>query len=121
IGARNKRELNMALVNQTPRYRLIALFILWGLFLFGGFVFGGQGAAVRRMPTWTRMSSSAVLVVAGLSWYAFTRGTPAGGYALLIAVGMIFGFLGDLLLAGVLPGGSNFIAGLLSFAVGPIF
>lgn len=111
----------LPLSNPTQRYWLIGLLILWALLLFGGFIFGSAGEASRRMPTWTRMASSATLVVAGFSWYAFTRNTPAGGYALLVAVGMVFGFIGDLALAGFLPGGRNVIAGIASFGIGHIF
>jgi hypothetical protein len=67
------------------------------------------------------MASSATLVVAGFSWYAFSRTTPAGGYALLVAIGMTFGFIGDLALAGFLPGSRNVIAGIVSFGIGHIF
>lgn len=107
----------------TPlqRYWLIGLLVLWAVLLFGGFIFGNAGDASRRMPTWTRMASSVTLVVAAFSWYTFTRQTPAGGYALLIAIGMTFGLLGDLLLAGILPGGRNVIAGIASFGVGHVF
>lgn len=106
----------------TPfqRYWLIGLLALWAVFLFGGFIFG-PAEATRRMPAWTRMASSLTLVVAAFSWYAFVRGAPAGGYALLIAVGMTFGFIGDLLLSGMLPSGSNFIGGLVAFAICHIF
>lgn len=110
-----------SLDNPSQRYWLIGLLILWALLLFGGFAFGGPADASRRMPTWTRMASSATLVVAAFSWFAFTRSTPAGGYALLIAIGMTFGFLGDLLLAGLLPGGRNVIAGIIAFGVGHVF
>lgn len=105
----------------SQRYWLIGLLILWAVLLFGGFIFNSPVEATRRMPTWTRMASSGTLVVAAVSWYLFTRNTPAAGYALLVAVGMAFGFMGDLLLAGVLPGGSRFIPGLISFAIGHVF
>jgi hypothetical protein len=111
----------LSLTNPTQRYWLIGLLILWALLLFGGFIFGNAAEASRRMPTWTRMASSATLVVAAFSWYAFTRNSPAGGYALLIAFGMTFGFIGDLALAGFLPGGRNVIAGIVSFGIGHIF
>lgn len=111
----------LSLLNQTQRYWLIGLLGLWALLLFGGFFFGGPADASRRMPTWTRMASSATLVTAAFSWYAFTRQTPAGSYALLIALGMTFGFLGDLALAGFLPGGRNVIAGIGFFGVGHLF
>ncbi len=111
----------LSLSTPLQRYWLIGLLILWAALLFGGFIFGGPAEATRRMPTWTRMASSAVLVVAAVSWYAFVRHTPAGSYALLIAIGMTFGFLGDLALAGFLPGGRNVIVGIVSFGIGHIF
>lgn len=110
-----------ALHSPQQRYWLLGLLFVWAIFLFGGFVFGGGGDAARRMPTWSRMASSAVLLTAAFSWYLFARGTPAAGYALLVAVGMTFGFLGDLLLAGVLPGGRNMILGIVAFGVGHVF
>jgi hypothetical protein len=99
---------------------LIALLVLWALFLFGGFIFGSKEAA-RRMPTWTRMASSLTLVVAAFSWYAFVRQTPAAGYALFVAIGMVCGFIGDLWLAGALPGGRSVIGGIVAFGIGHIF
>lgn len=113
--------MTLGLSSPLQRYWLIGLLILWAALLFGGFIFNSSIDETRRMPAWTRMGSSATLVVAALSWYAFARNTPAAGYALLVAVGMAFGFLGDLLLSGVLPGGSRFIAGLISFAIGHVF
>jgi hypothetical protein len=103
------------------RYWLIGLLVLWAGLLFGGFLLGSSGDVARRMPTWTRMASSATLVVAAFSWYAFSRGSGVSNYALLVAIGMVFGFLGDLLLAGLLPGGRNVIGGILAFGVGHIF
>jgi hypothetical protein len=107
-----------ALTPSWQRTWLIGLLILWAVLLFGGF-FLGEGE--RRMPAWSRMASSATLVVAAFSWYAFSRSTPAGGYALLIAIGMTFGFVGDLALAGWLPGGRNTIGGIASFGIGHVF
>lgn len=102
------------------RYWLIGLLIIWALFLFGGFIIG-SGDPARRMPAWTRMASSATLVVAAFSWYWFSRGTEAQNYALLVAIGMTFGFIGDLWLAGLLPGGRNVLGGIAAFGVGHIF
>ena len=106
-----------ALSPSWQRTWLIGLLVLWALLLFGGFVLG-QGD--RRMPAWTRMASSATLVVAAVSWYVFSRGTPAAGYALLVALGMSFGLLGDLSLAGWLPGGRQVIAGMAAFGLGHV-
>lgn len=107
-----------ALTQAWQRYWLIGLLVLWAVLLFGGF-FIGEGE--RRMPAWSRMASSATLVVAAFSWYAFSRATPAGNYALLVAIGMTFGLVGDLALAGWLPGGRNVIGGIASFGIGHVF
>ena len=106
------------LTQPWQRTWIIALLFLWAVLLFGGF-FLGEGD--QRMPAWTRMASSATLVVAAFSWYAFSRGGPATNYALLIAIGMTFGFVGDLALAGWLPGGRNVIGGIASFGIGHVF
>lgn len=109
-----------ALAHPAQRIWFIGLLVLWALFLFGGFIIG-SGDPARRMPTWMRMASSATLVVAATSWYLFARGTAVSGYALLIAIGMTFGFIGDLWLAGLLPGGRNVIGGIAAFGIGHIF
>ena len=106
------------LSSPQQRYWLLGLLVLWAALLFGGFIFGNAAEPSRRMPTWTRMASSATLVVAAFSWYAFARGTIAGSIALFVAAGMTFGFLGDLWLAGLLPGCRNVIAGIASFGIG---
>jgi YhhN-like protein len=72
------------------------------------------------MPAWTRMASSFTLVGAAWLWFAFTRETSVGGYALLIAVGMTFGFLGDLFLAPVFPIAQPVFAGIAAFGLGHI-
>lgn len=101
---------------------LTVLLILWAAFLFGGFLFGKINAdQTHRMRTWTRMASSVVLVVAGWSWVIFMRETPAATYALLVAVGMSFGFLGDLFMAGLLPLKDYVLGGIGSFGIGHIF
>ncbi|HKT37793.1 MAG TPA: lysoplasmalogenase, partial [Ktedonobacterales bacterium] len=65
------------------------------------------------------LASSATLVLAGWIWYLATRDTPGVAvFALLIAVGMTCGFLGDLLLADVLPLSQGFLAGMAAFALG---
>lgn len=99
---------------------LILLFVLWGLFLFGGFLLGAKDP-IRRMPRWTRMVSSLVLVIAAFSWFFFARHTAAAHYVLLIAIGMTCGFIGDLSLAGLLPGGRSVIGGIAAFGLGHIF
>ena len=54
---------------------LLILLIAWAALLFGGFIFGKpQAGREGRMPTWTRMASSLVLVVAGWGWAAWRGG-----------------------------------------------
>ncbi len=107
-------------LENPQRYWLIALLVLWAILLFGGFLFGHE-SVTQRMPRWARMASSATLVVAGFSWYYFAPAGFAKTYAIFIAVGMTFGFLGDLILAGLLPGGRNVLAGMTAFGIGHIF
>src|SRR5688572_8608483 len=78
--------------------------------LFGGFLFGHlDHPRGRRMPRWTRIGSSLVLVVAGWSWVAFTLDS---GYALLIAAGITLGFIGDLFMADLIPLGHSVLGGI---------
>ncbi len=72
------------------------------------------------MPRWARMASSITLVVAGWSWYLIAS-ADVKTYALFIAIGMTFGLLGDLVLAGLLPGGRNVLGGIGAFGIGHIF
>lgn len=106
-------------LNSTPRYWLIVLLILWAVLLFGGFIFGPADAS-QRMPKWTRLTSSAVLVLAGWSWFLITRQNAANSFVLWLAIGMTFGFLGDLFMAGMMPGGRNVLGGMATFGLGHI-
>ena len=83
---------------------LTLLLAVWALLLFGGFVLGSKRDG-RRMPAWTRLISSLVLVVAGFSWAFISRDFDTLSYALLLAIGMAFGFLGDLFLAHLFASG----------------
>lgn len=107
-------------LDTSQRIWIIALWLLWAIFLFGGFIFGSESES-HRMPRWTRMASSATLVLAGWSWFIIARENSGQSYALFLAIGMTFGFLGDLVLAGLLPGGRNVLAGIAAFGVGHIF
>lgn len=100
---------------------LIALFVLWALLLFGGFLFGRPSSdGARRMPTWTRMASSAVLALAAWLGVSLLRATPLGGYALFIAVGMTLGLLGDLIMAEVISPPQHVLFGMATFGLGHI-
>ena len=103
-----------------PRYWLIGLWLLWAVLLFGGFIFGRESES-HRIPVRARMASSATLVLAGWSWFLISPDSPAQPYALLIAIGMTFGFIGDLALSGLMPFGRNVMGGIAAFGLGHIF
>jgi hypothetical protein len=100
---------------------LLTLLALWALLLFGGFALGKPNAAgTRRMPRWTRMASSLTLVIAAWDWYSLARGGGAESFALLIAIGMTLGFLGDLFMADLIPVSEPVMGGIGSFGLGHI-
>ena len=81
---------------------LIALLVAWAALLLGSVVASFRSR--QRMATWLRPASSAILVLAAWSWYLVARDTPGVSvFALLVALGMTLGFVGDLLLADALP------------------
>ncbi|MGD9646552.1 MAG: lysoplasmalogenase [Pirellulales bacterium] len=89
---------------------------LWAALLFGGFLLGAvTGDAGQRMPAWTRLGSSAVLVVASWTWLAAAFNTRARPYALGLAIGMTLGFVGDLF-----NWKGNTLGGIVAFGLGHI-
>jgi YhhN-like protein len=99
---------------------LLGTLILWATLLFGGFAFGTFTGSREQIPTPARMGSSFVLVVAAWSWYKLARPTRVGRYSFLIALGMTFGFVGDLFMAGLISAGEPMFGGMGSFGVGHI-
>ena len=86
----------------------------WAILLFGGFLFG-QPHPYRRMPLWTRLASSAVLVLAAV-WLALAHPSP---FATLIALGMALGLVGDLYMADCIPWPKpHVLGGMGSFGLG---
>ncbi len=111
--------------------------ILWAVFLFGGFIFGKLcDDRSRRMPAWTRMASSLMLVFTAweLWWVVSTNQNAIYGdaaqtwliigvndtFTFLIAVGMTLGFIGDLFMAGWIGGEPNPMGGIGAFGLGHI-
>ncbi|GIV96702.1 MAG: hypothetical protein KatS3mg057_1359 [Herpetosiphonaceae bacterium] len=110
-----------SLSSSAQRLWLLTLLLLWGLLLFGGFLFGRpNGERSRRMPAWTRLGSSLVLVVAAWSWYWLARDGMASSFALLIAAGMSLGFVGDLFMAQLIPVTQPVLGGISAFGLGHI-
>lgn len=105
--------------SSSPSTWLLGLLLLWAVLLFGGFLFGHPDARhSRRMPTWTRIGSSAVLVVSAWSWFVVARESPIREFACLIAAGMTSGLIGDLFLANVFPASQPVVGGMGAFGLG---
>jgi len=97
------------------------LIIVWGLLLYGGFVFGKiDDKEKRRMPLSTRLASSFTLVVVGWLWFAFEQDTDIGQLALWLAIGMSFSFIGDVFMADILPLQPYVLYGIVAFGLGHI-
>jgi hypothetical protein len=113
----------MSSASVTPAQQgwLISLLTVWSALLFGGFLLGKPTLpGERRMPCWTRIGSSAVLVLASLSWLHVAAGTGAATLAALIALGMAFCFAGDLFMAGLLRVAQPFTGGMAAFGFGHV-
>lgn len=100
---------------------LLILALVWAALLFGGFFFSKpQAGREGRMPTWTRVMSTFMLMVAGWGWIAVTRNTRAASYATLIAIGITVGFVADLIMAGLLRLSPRVLWGMVAFALGHV-
>lgn len=105
----------------SAQWWLFILLVLWAVFLFGGMLFGKLNAdATHRSARWSRMISSLILVIAAWSWYSFGQAISDTGFALLLAIGMLLGFIGDLFMAGLIPIGQSVLNGMLSFGLGHV-
>ena len=94
---------------------LIAIPVL----LIMAFVFGQYNPErTRRTIKPLRLSTSLVAVLIALvAWMSNTR---LAGAAPWFFFGMVFGFLGDLILAGVIPLPKRMIGGIIAFGVGHV-
>jgi uncharacterized membrane protein YhhN len=81
------------------------------------FIFGHYNAdRTRRTIKPLRLSTSWIL--AACAWIIFAASSTLRAPALLIALGMTFGALGDLVLADVLPLPKRMISGIIVFSIG---
>lgn len=104
-----------------PSPILVGLWLAWSLLLFGGLVAGSaQPSAGGRMPRWTRLASSLALTVAAWAWVVLVPATEARAVLLPLALGMSFGLLGDLSMAGLLRPVPPVVGGLGAFALGHV-
>jgi len=117
-----KAEDFTAMSNTSLSPILFSLWIVWAVFLFGGGLIGKPDAErTRRMPRWTRMASSLVLVIAAWGYALFYREQVYVDIAALIAVGMTFCFIGDLFMAQlILQDDRHILGGIGAFGLGHI-
>ena len=85
--------------------------------LIVAFIFGHFSAdRTRRTIKPLRLSTSWILAVC--AWIIFLASSTFRTPALLVAVGMTFGALGDLVLADVIPLPKRMISGIIVFSIG---
>ncbi len=107
----------------TPEHLpLLILAAVWAALLFGGFILGKRWEdGSRRMPVWTRMASSLVLVIAAWYWFVLARDGAAARFALPVAIGMTLGFVGDLFMAKlIVKSDQHVLGGMGAFGLGHV-
>ncbi|HSD85834.1 MAG TPA: lysoplasmalogenase [Anaerolineae bacterium] len=104
----------------NPAYMIVLLgYVAIPLVLLIAFVLGRTNEErTRRTIKSLRLSTSLILVAC--AWIIFGVGITLRTPALLIALGMTFGALGDLVLAEVIPLPKRMISGIIIFAIGHI-
>jgi hypothetical protein len=104
---------------------LVALWVAWLALLAAAMVLGNRQAGhAGSAATWARMGSSLALVAAAWIGFWCWRGSRAGRFIALVALGMTLGTLGDFFNAGLLesliPLPSPVLGGMISFGLGHI-
>ena len=105
-----------------PHPLLVVLWVVWAALLFGGLVVGEPNSELtQRMPQWMRLGSSLTLVAAAWTFALVLRGTPNSDLALLTAVGMTLGFVGDLFMAKlIIKSSESVLGGMGAFGLGHV-
>lgn len=98
---------------------LYALTAIGAALLIVGFALGRlDEERINRIPRANKILSSAILVVCALIWWlAGASGTPLAAYAALIFFGMAFSFVGDVIMAQLLPLPQHLLFGMGAFGV----
>ena len=98
---------------------LRVLLAVWTALLILGFVCGKlDQERINRIPRANKILSSAILVVCALIWWlAGASDTPLAAYAALLFFGMAFSFLGDAIMAQLLPLPQHLLFGMGAFGV----
>ncbi len=102
----------------NPAYAIVLLgYAAVPVVLLVAFIFGHYNTdRTRRTIKPLRLSTSWILVIC--AWIIWAASTTLRAPALLIALGMTFGALGDLVLADVIPLPKRMISGILVFSIG---
>ena len=102
----------------NPAYTIVVLgYAAIPVILLAAFLFGRYNAdRTRRTIKPLRLSTSWILVAC--AWIIWASSTALRAPALLIALGMTFGALGDLVLAEVIPLPKRMISGIVVFSIG---
>ena len=99
----------------------LAVLVLTGL--VSGLVLGRLNEErTGRLPRWLRMGLSGTLLVSALVhlvWGAWD--TSAELYATLVFLGMLCSFMGDLIMARLVPVPNRLVGGMAAFGVGHLF
>jgi hypothetical protein len=102
----------------------VPLLVMWGGLLFGGMVLAGyERFDSDPFLKATRLASSLLLVMTGFVILSSARTTRPVWPLLLIALGMTFGFLGDISNSGLVirdPKQAT-MGGIITFAIGHLF
>ena len=111
-------------VRDTWSSRFIVLWFVWAGLLAAAMVIGNvSGSHASGLATALRMGSSVALVVTAWMAFALWRQAAAGRFALLIAIGMTLGTIGDFFNAGLLnfvPLPDPVMGGIAAFGLGHI-
>jgi hypothetical protein len=122
--AREEPQVMFPLPYKPPlNWILYALFGLEIALLTGGLIFGELNEEqTGRLPRPLRMLLSALLVVAAfLGWQAGAKETAVQTFAALIFLGTAAGFVGDLIMARLVPVPNRLILGMVAFGIGHLF
>lgn len=98
---------------------MYALLAVWTALLILGFAFGKlDEERINRIPRANKILSSAILVMCALIWWlAGAASTPLAAYAALLFFGMAFSFIGDVIMAQLLPLPQYVLFGMGAFGV----
>ncbi len=117
-----KAENITVMSNNNLSQILFFLWLSWALLLFGGVFIGKPDAErTRRMPRWSRMASSLVLVIAGWIYVVLYREGLYVDAAVLMAIGMTLCLVGDLFMAQlIVRDDRHVLGGIGAFGLGHI-